>query len=142
MAAASEVKERPVVGFTQEQLDAAVRAMRDVGFSTGTESKAWEIQRVSLHVIASCCFGHDGARGHGKPKEAAMRRAAAAKAGAIEAIVDVMRASVARAPPNPSFIRHQSRFVVLPWGNACARTAHLRGRSCASGAAGEHYAEP
>ena len=89
-------------------LGLSVKAMLDAGFDGF--GKAWDIQNASLHVIASCCFGHDGKRGYGKPREAAVRRQTASKAGAIDAIVEVMRASVDRDPPKPADTR---RTLVL-----------------------------
>lgn len=87
----------------QGAFDAIVPAMNNVGFSEVGE--AWEIQNAGLHAIASLCFGHDGLDGFGPAHEACERREAATKAGAIEAIVDVMRAAVARDPPKPSDTR-------------------------------------
>eukprot|EP00316_Scyphosphaera_apsteinii_P023538 CAMPEP_0119321238 /NCGR_PEP_ID=MMETSP1333-20130426/54848_1 /TAXON_ID=418940 /ORGANISM="Scyphosphaera apsteinii, Strain RCC1455" /LENGTH=597 /DNA_ID=CAMNT_0007328177 /DNA_START=38 /DNA_END=1831 /DNA_ORIENTATION=- len=89
----------------QGALDVSVRAMNDIGFAD--EGLAWDIHGAGLHIIANICVGNDGEQGVGKPQEACARREAAVKAGAIEVIVDVMQASVARDPPKPTDTRQK-----------------------------------
>ena len=86
-------------------INATVSAMNAAGFDVTTCEQAWEIHQAGLHTIASICLGHDGKDGlglpsmatkaeaeAGLPSQANFRREAAADAGAIEAIINVLGA--------------------------------------------------
>jgi len=86
-------------------LNATVSAMNAAGFDVSSCPQAWQIQQAGLHVISSICLGHDGKEGLGLPSDAtkaeamaglpsgaSFRREAAAAAGAVEAVISVLRA--------------------------------------------------
>ena len=97
-------------------IESAVRAMKHAGFDEGKclgkgtqrfcpgERSAWDIQRLGANLIGSVCFGNDG-EDHiefGDPQEIAARRQRAAEAGAIEALVEVIRVHGVRRPSTES----------------------------------------